>query len=195
MSYHIFYLLPQCILHITQRHHKFEIYESLKYILSRHRKFEIYVVIVLSKLLYGLESVVLKVHDIRKLNGFHASCCRRLLNIQPAFISRVSNTFVLKQFNTISLHAMILKRQLNLFGTLARRSHTDIARSLILQRDSLDPKMSDMARKRGRPRKTWMINIWQHVQNIRNDRNLQSIIESETLWRKEVSTYCASFAD
>ena len=63
--------------------------------LSRHRKFEIYVAIVLSKLLYGLESVVLKVHDIRKLNGFHASCCRRLLNIQPAFISRVSNSFVL----------------------------------------------------------------------------------------------------
>ena len=93
------------------------------------------------------------------------------------------------------MHAMTLKRQFNLFGILARGSHIDIARSLRLQKNSFDPKMPDMARKRGRPRKIWMTDIWQHVQNIRNDRNLQSIIESEALWRKEVSTYCASLAD
>ena len=63
--------------------------------LTLKRKYEVDTAVVLSKLLYGLESANIRTQDARKLDGFHAACCRSLLRIQPSFVSRVSNGFVL----------------------------------------------------------------------------------------------------
>ncbi len=64
--------------------------------ISRSRKFCIYEACVLSKLLYGLESVWLLQADRNRLDSFHAQCLRRILGIPPAFPSRVSNATVVR---------------------------------------------------------------------------------------------------
>ena len=62
--------------------------------LSLDTKLRVYEAVVLSTLLYGLETVPLKVKDTVRLEGFECSCLRRLLGI--SLLDLVSNKTVLK---------------------------------------------------------------------------------------------------
>ena len=53
---------------------------------SLRETFNIYLALVLSKLFHGLESICLLSHEKKQLNGFHASCCRKILNLSIAFV-------------------------------------------------------------------------------------------------------------
>ena len=84
--------------------------------LSLREKLNIYQALVLSKLFHGLESVCLLAHEKRQLNGFHASCCRAILNLSHAYINRVSNHHVFRCLQTRPLSNMVLQRQLLFVG-------------------------------------------------------------------------------
>ena len=127
-------------------------------------------------ILYGLESVTLRKHDKNKLDAFHARCCRRILRISPAFVSRISNAYILQTTESIKLSHMILIRQLKFFGSLARRSNDDLLRSFIFHPDSHVVKIP-LDRPRGRPRLTWKATMHKHACDIIHDYS--SLISDE----------------
>ena len=158
--------------------------------LSKARKYDIYRSIVLSKLLYGLESATLHAHDKRKLDGFHADCCRKILRISSSHISRVSNRYVLMQLGTTSLTSILLKRQLQFFGSIARRAHNDPIRNLLFQPAAYTQAKSVATRKRGRPRLEWNTVVHNHAIEVAKPRAIASIICNKVDWHKAVNAYC-----
>jgi hypothetical protein len=117
-------------------------------------KFIVFTSCVIQRLLYSLESAWMNKNLLKKLDGFYAKCLRQILRISPSFISRVTNEFVLQQFNTHPLSTILLKRQLQLFGKVARMPNHNVVRESVFEHDSIDMKQSGN-RRRGRPRNTW----------------------------------------
>jgi hypothetical protein len=133
--------------------------------LSQKRKYEIYLSLVLSRLLYSLESAWLNVAERRKLNGFHARCLRKIAGVAPSFISRVSNETVLNKFDALPLSATLLQRQLCYFGKIARLPPTSSLRGFVFEPDSL--RLVDVGkRKRGRPRLEWGRELLKEAQKL-----------------------------
>ena len=64
--------------------------------ITRKRKQRIFEACVVSKLLYGLESLWLLKADFQKLDAFFASSLRKIAGILPSYWSRVSNFSVLQ---------------------------------------------------------------------------------------------------
>jgi len=88
--------------------------------LGRHKKLQLLDALIFSKLLYGLPAVWLNAAESRKLNGFQNRCLRVLWGIQPAYFSRVSNAKVLQVTGQHQLTKTLEKRQLLLYGKVAR---------------------------------------------------------------------------
>ena len=123
-----------------------------------------------------------------KLDGFHAKCLRRILGIAPAFISRISNAFVLKELSAYPLSAILLERQLLYFGHVARLKEDSVLRqALFVEKFTLhEPKL-----KRGRPRDTWGRKMLQHVNKIIGDNAYwQAYIADPEKWKSKVRNYC-----
>ena len=62
---------------------------------SRSRKMFIYESFVLPRLMYSLHTAWLNKAEVKRLDGFHCRCLRRIFGIPPSFVSRVSNEDVL----------------------------------------------------------------------------------------------------
>jgi len=120
--------------------------------LSRQFKFQVYIACIVQKLLYGLESAWINTAGKRKLDGFHARCVRKILGIAPAFISRVSNAFVLKQLSAYPLSKILLERQLMYFGHVANAHHDSVLWRSLFKSEFV---LHEPALKRGRPKDTW----------------------------------------
>ena len=54
-------------------------------------------IVIVQKLLYGLEGAWINAAGKRKLDGFHARCLRKVLGVPHAYYSRVSNAEVLRR--------------------------------------------------------------------------------------------------
>ena len=94
-------------------------------------KFIVFSACIIQRLLYSLEGAWLNKHLVKKLDGFYCKCLRHILKISPSFISRVSNKYILQQFNSKSLGNILLIRQILLFGRPARMSNSSILRNCI----------------------------------------------------------------
>ena len=101
--------------------------------ISLRFKFIIFTACVLQRLLYSLETVWLSKSLRKKIDGFYAKCLRQILQISPSFINRVSNEYILKQFDTKPLSKILLSRQLILFGNIARSHNDHVVRKIIFQ--------------------------------------------------------------
>ena len=119
------------------------------------RKLCIYDACVVSKLVYGLHTATLNKSERCRLDGFHARCLRRILRIQHAYHSRVSNKTVLERAGATPLSTRILQQQLLYLGEIARRDHDDPVRCCVFLPGSLDD-IPVGPRKQGRPRHTWV---------------------------------------
>ena len=157
---------------------------------STEAKIKLYNSLVLSKVLYGLESLVFKSSDGRRINGFHAACCKKILRISPAYVSRVSNKFVLEELGVRPLTTLILSRQLKFFGSLARRRDDDPAR-LLLFRPGTVHLVEPSHRRQGRPRKSWKYETSKHAALVAGPQPLNSVIQDEVVWKQAVDKYCA----
>ena len=62
--------------------------------LGRKKKIEIFNACICSKLAYGLSTSIFTAKEIRRLDGFHARCLRKILKIAPSFYSHISNKTV-----------------------------------------------------------------------------------------------------
>ena len=110
---------------------------------------------VVSKILYGLESLFLLQADRTKLDGFYAKCLRKISGIQHSMISRVSNKEVLQSFPTTPLSEQLLARQVRLYGKLVAESPSSLIRQVSLGPHGCRPKTWSSKRRVGRPRLQW----------------------------------------
>jgi len=98
--------------------------------LSLKTKLRVYHALVLSLLLYGVETWTLTVDMSCRLAAFHTKCLRRILGLR--WIDRVSNTEVLRRCETSDLRNILDYRRLRWFGHVARLPDDRPARLCLL---------------------------------------------------------------
>ena len=165
--------------------------------ISRTRKLAIFDSCVLSKLLYNMHSLCLNTSEARRVDAFHVRCLRKILKIPPSFYSRVSNTTVLEQAGANTASSALLERQLIWMGKLALRNDDDALRQSIFQAraDRKAPKLPEGRRRRGRPRKCWAQQVFQHAVKAVGGANMLSNLwqhnpASKRAWIQHVRQYC-----
>ena len=157
------------------------------------RKCQTFHSIITSRLLYGLSSTWLNAADRHRLNGFQAECLRRVLRIQPSFVSRISNQTVLERSGQAAYDLQLLKQQLLLFGKVARCSNTDVLRNMAFRPGCLLPATDAFVRRVGRPRAEWAKMILPIASRIaRTDEHLDDLISNGIVWRSRVVAFINS---
>ena len=128
--------------------------------ITRQKKYAICMSCVVSKLLYGLESLWLLQADLRRLDGFFARCLRKIAGIPPSFYSRVSNERVLKQFDAEPLSVVLKRRQVMLYGKLVKQPADSLTRRVAIEDGSFKPKDWKPHRRVGRPCQRWTQSVF-----------------------------------
>ena len=113
-------------------------------------------------LTYGMESATLTALFLAKLDGFHAQCIRKILNIKATYFTEVfdpsyatyNNNEVLTAAHITPLSNIILSRQLQLLGHILRCSTNDIERHICFT-SAFNYRARGPTTKRGRRRKHW----------------------------------------
>ena len=90
--------------------------------LSLKTKLRIYSACVIPVLLYSSETWTLKGDDLRKLESFHMSCQRRILDVK--WYDFTSNVEVRARSGLTSIEDIVTTRRLSLFGHVARLAPT-----------------------------------------------------------------------
>ena len=162
--------------------------------MTRQFKYQVFVACILQKLLYALDGAVLLKSHAKKLDAFHARCIRKILGISPAFISRVSNKFVLSKMNAEPLSQTIYQRQLDLLGKIYRLSDAHPLRKCIFKEGSID--LIDIEKRRvGRPRHAWGPMAKQMALKITRDQeHLKQIIRDKNTWQKYIRQHSSHLA-
>ena len=122
--------------------------------LGWRRKRRIYDSVVLSKLLYSLDSLWSLKADRCRLDAFHCRCLRRILGIPHSFISRISNTSVLDQAGAEPLSQVLAGRQTKLYQKIVAYGPAALVNRILCNGDG-SPKNWARKRRRGRPRRQW----------------------------------------
>ena len=84
------------------------------------RKVELYYSCIVSKLLYGLQSIWLTKNLRKKVEGVHSSCLRKIAGIAHSYISHVSNKEIRCITACMPIQFTLLESQLLYFGKIAR---------------------------------------------------------------------------
>ena len=134
--------------------------------MSTKRKINVYLACVESTLLYSLHTSWLRQHELARLNAFQARCLRRILGIKHSYVSRVSNAAVLQRAGRGKLSDLLLRRQLILFGDIARKADDHPVRMVVFQPSSSELAQAPGRRKRGRPRQAWATELSKHAKQI-----------------------------
>ena len=90
---------------------------------------KVYQACVITILLYGSESWATKAHQENQLESFHMRCLRRIFGIK--WHDRVTNTEVLKEADTLSIHLQLCKRRLRWLGHVRRMQDGRIPKDLL----------------------------------------------------------------
>ena len=122
---------------------------------GRNDKLKFLDAFVVSKLLYGLSTVVLVKAQKRRLDGFYARCLRRALGIPPAFVSQISNASVFRQAGVPPMSEQLSKQQLSVLRQAAIAPEGDPLRRNVFAGGSLDPLVDKYVRRVGRPKLNW----------------------------------------
>eukprot|EP00959_Pyramimonas_sp_CCMP1952_P159802 3342311-Pyramimonas_sp.AAC.1 len=164
--------------------------------MTKQHKLRVLQACVFSKLLYGLESCVLLQADKNRLDGFQAKCYRRVLKIQPAFLSFFSNQRVLLEAQSPPLSTILLERQLKYCGKLARAPSQSLPKAMVFQpgeAHSLMPREWRSLKNRGRPRLQWTSYMHARALRVAGDDpdRLQILLNSPPReWDAAVKEYC-----
>ena len=152
------------------------------------RKVEVLGATVMTKLLFGLKSVWLNKKQQRHLNGFQARCFRDLLRIPHPQISRISNKTILERVGQAELSRLHLRRQLLLFGRIARAPDSDLRRRLTFCPGSLEPVNNVFVRKVGRPRLEWAQQLMTiALRKFGSHSAIKTLIQDPFIWQFEVN--------
>ena len=92
------------------------------------QKFNVYNACVLTALLYGSEGWSTYEHQLRRLNGFHCRCLRKILGIK--WYHRVTNVEVLARASSDSIHTHLSRRRLRWIGHVKRMDDNRIPKKI-----------------------------------------------------------------
>ena len=162
--------------------------------ISKMRKFRIFEACVVSKLLYGLESLWPLQQDLKRLDGFYAWCLRRISKVAPPFVSRISNASILERFQTLPLSTKLRKKQLDLYGRFVLQPEDALTRRVALQPASFEPVNWQPRRRVGRPCFRWPAKVYEMILKMMGNRmHIQRMHEASApnLWRS-LSTRCVA---
>ena len=124
--------------------------------LSVRKKIALFHALVVPKLMCALDGIWLNQCQRRRLDSFHVGCIRRIVKIQHAYYSRISNEDVLKAAHSTPLSLLLLCNHLKSFGRIASLDHNNCVREMIFEPDnSFALKSCSFQRKQGRPRLSW----------------------------------------
>ena len=161
--------------------------------ISIQRKILLFNSLIISKLLYGLDSTQLNESEKRRLDAFHAKCLRRILKVPHSFYNHVSNSQIWKASHTQPLTSILVRRQLKLFGQIALMPSSHDLRSMVFNCNSFTKPIAG-PRRRGRPRNCWLDEL--HAIAIRvagSDSELAHVFNqwssSLKLWLDAVDSY------
>jgi hypothetical protein len=159
--------------------------------LTRRDKLQFFNTLIVSKLMYALETTWLLAAERRHLDGFYCKCLRRVLGIMPPHLNRVSNKTVLERCQAKPLSSLLLCRQLLYYGKLARLPVTSELRGIAFQRDVLLPVDANQKRDRGRPRQNWITEVHRHAVTMAGSQSgLEHAVHDAQTWRIKVRQYC-----
>jgi exonuclease III len=96
--------------------------------LSVHTKLKVYKAAVLPTLLYASETWTVYRRQVRKLNHFHTTCLRKLLNIR--WQDKIPDTVVLDRAGIPSIDTMLMQNQLRWAGHIVRMPDSRIPKML-----------------------------------------------------------------
>ncbi|EYC14231.1 hypothetical protein Y032_0041g416 [Ancylostoma ceylanicum] len=116
--------------------------------ISNNIKIRLYLSIVVPTAIYASETWKMSARAIKKINGFHLGCLRRIMKIR--YVDHVNNEEVLRRSNTTSRNVTIAQRRLRLAGHILRMPQQRIPHGAM----SWIPPTGK--RPRGRPRNTWL---------------------------------------
>jgi hypothetical protein len=154
-------------------------------------KLEFFHALIMSRLEYGLSSVWLVTAQRRRLDGFYARCLRRILRIQPAFLSRVSNASVFATAGVQPFTEQLRQRQLILLGKVARSSAEGPLRRDTFIPGSILPVIGSTVRRVGRPRQDWTTELLKVCENKLGRPQLQQLLSDGRQWK----TWCRQKCD
>ena len=155
---------------------------------SKIDKCKIYMGGIISKLLYGLQTVWLIKIQRSKLDGFHARCIRKIVGVQPSYWSRVPNSEVLAQVDAQKLSILLLQQQFGLFGKIFRKPHEDVVRQAIFEAGSDQLVMYSKRRRKGRPKLSWVRKV--AIQISGGGERLQNMMSNPYVWKRAVKYWC-----
>ena len=97
--------------------------------ISIDTKLKVYKAVVLPTLLYGCESWTVYQRHAKKLNHFHTTCLRKLLNVH--WQDKVPDTEVLQRADSSSIHTILMQCQIRWAGHVVRMPDHRIPKRLL----------------------------------------------------------------
>jgi len=137
--------------------------------ISRKRKHKVFEACVVSKLLYGLESVWLLKAALQRLDAFYLYCLRIIGGVKPSMVSRISNQEVLKIFEAQPLSHTLQRRQILLYVKLVKQPSHSLPRKIAIEQGDEKPKDWTPKRRVGRPSQRWPECVFKLMLGMFND--------------------------
>ena len=119
------------------------------------RKVQLFEACIQSKLRYALASAWLLKADLRRLDGFQASCLRKILGIPHSFYSRISNATVLARSGCTPFSATVKSMQLKLLENVLSNPRKNQLREVAFHGHTIVSETAAYVRCAGRPRQNW----------------------------------------
>ena len=158
--------------------------------LNISKKLEVFQAVVASALLPGLATTWLNSRQQRQIDGFQARCLRDILKIPHPMYSRVSNANVLAQSGHKAFTIQLRRRQLLLFGRVARAPEEDLRRKLTFCSNSLRPATYKYVRRVGRPRLEWAQKLLEvAIATWGPEHKIKQLVMDENVWSHEVAKH------
>ena len=153
------------------------------------RRLALFDSLILSGLRYGVASAWLSKSDLRRMDGFHVGCLRKMLKIPVAYISRISNEEVRRRVQQQPLSVSIRAMQLKLLGQVLTNPDKDFLKDVAFQDgDVLRPSTAAYVRKVGRPKDNWAEKLIAIVRPATGTlRRWLQVTSSEQLWNETVA--------
>lgn len=115
--------------------------------LALQTKIHVYQAIVVSTLLYACETWVLYRKDLKKLERFHQSKLRFIMNVK--WEDRITNNTILSRAKSNSIESIILKHRLRWVGHLARMDDNRLPRQILYS------ELEEGKRPKGAPKRRY----------------------------------------
>ena len=155
--------------------------------MPRLKKVNLYRSLVESKHLCGQSCCCLTVAQQRRLNGFQARCLRKVLGVKSAYISRVSNSDILRMAGHTQASELLLSAQLVQFGKAMRAPQSSPLHRAGWTGGTDEPAVSYYVRRVGRPRKEWVPTVLNEARR-RNASGtpIRDLARDESMWKHHI---------